>query len=247
MVGRKLLAFGVVALASGVMATPALANHSWGNYHWARTANPFTIKLGDNMTSAWDAYLAQASTDWSRNVSGNPLRTSIVPGSTTPKQCRATLGRVEVCNAAYGNRGWLGVATISVNQSHITQATTKMNDTYYAPGSKYDTPVWRAAVVCQEIGHAWGLDHQDESGADFHTCMDYASNPDADNTHPNTHDYDQLAAIYSHFDTSTTSGMSARDGAKPYKTERKDSRRTSKITETYADGSKKITFIFWAV
>lgn len=141
MVGRKLLALGVAALASGVMATPALAIHSWGDYHWARTANPLTVKLGDNMTSAWDDYLAQASTDWSRNVSGNPLRTSIVPGSTTPKQCRATLGRVEVCNAAYGNRGWLGVATISVNQSHITQATTKMNDTYYATALTFSVKV----------------------------------------------------------------------------------------------------------
>jgi len=39
--------------------------------------------------------------------------------------------------------------------------------------------------MCQEIGHIWGLGHQDESGADFHTCMDYATNPDADNMHPN--------------------------------------------------------------
>ena len=247
MVGRKLLVLGVAALASAVMAAPAMASHSWGGYHWARTANPFTVKLGDNMTSVWDAYLVQASADWSKNISGNPVRTTIVPGSTTPKKCSATVGRVEVCNAAYGNRGWLGVAQISVNQSHITQATTKMNDTYYAPGSKYDTPAWRAAVVCQEIGHAWGLDHQDESGADFHTCMDYASNPDTDNMHPNTHDYEQLGIIYSHFDSSTTIGLSADEGAKPYRTERKDSKRTSKIVETYADGSKKVTFIYWAV
>jgi len=26
------------------------------------------------------------------------------------KQCRATSGRVEVCNGTYGNNGWLGVA-----------------------------------------------------------------------------------------------------------------------------------------
>ena len=245
--GKKLYALALAAAVSGVLASPAAANHSWGNYHWARPANPFTVKLGDNVTSAWDSYLAQASGDWSKSTSGNPVRTTIVPGSTTAKKCQATLGRVEVCDAEYGNRRWLGLASISVNQSHITQATAKMNDTYYAPGTKYDTPVWRASVMCQEIGHAWGLDHQDESGADFHTCMDYASNPDADNTHPNTHDYDQLALIYSHFDSTTTIGLSAQSGAKPYKTERKDGRRTSKIIESYADGSKKVTFIYWAV
>src|SRR6266567_7362536 len=35
-----------------------------GHAHWARTANPFTIKLGDNVSSAWDSYLAVASSDW---------------------------------------------------------------------------------------------------------------------------------------------------------------------------------------
>ena len=164
-----------------------------------------------------------------------------------PKKCSPSAGRVEVCNAAYGYRGWLGVAQVWVSSGHITQATTKMNDSYYAPGSRYDTPVWRAAVMCQEIGHAWGLDHQDESGADFHTCMDYASNPDADNTHPNTHDYEELALIYSHFDSSTTIGLSAQPGAAPYKVTRKDGQRTSRIVEHFADGSKKATFIYWAV
>jgi hypothetical protein len=37
---------------------------SWGNYHWARTANPFTLKLDNNVTSTWTTYLNQASSDW---------------------------------------------------------------------------------------------------------------------------------------------------------------------------------------
>jgi hypothetical protein len=244
---KRVFALATAALVCGVLAAPASANHSWGGYHWARTSNPFTVKSGDNVTSAWDVYLRQAATDWSKATNGNPLRTTVVAGSTTGRKCRPTAGRLEVCNAAYGRNGWLGIASISISGSHITQATTKMNDTYYATGSKYDTPVWRAAVMCQEVGHAWGLDHQDESGADFHTCMDYATNPDADNTHPNAHDYDELAIIYSHLDTTTTIGLSARPNAKPYKTTRKDGRRSSRVTERFADGSQRITFIYWAV
>jgi hypothetical protein len=38
--------------------------------------------------------------------------------------------------------------------------------------------------------------------------MDYATNPDADNTHPNRHDYEELALIYSHLDGSTAIGSS---------------------------------------
>ena len=47
-----------LALAPFLLLTPerASASHSCGNYHWARTANPFTLKLGDNVSSAWDSW-----------------------------------------------------------------------------------------------------------------------------------------------------------------------------------------------
>ena len=99
--------------------------------------------------------------------------------------------------------------------------------------------------MCQEIGHTFGLDHQDESGADLHTCMDYADNPDADNTHPNTHDYEQLASIYAHLDPTTTIAAAARGaganivvGTVPVS--------SSTIVKRFADGSRLITFIVWA-
>jgi hypothetical protein len=243
---KVLLVIAAAALVSGALASTAAAGHSWNDYHWARQSNPFDVLLGDNVSSSWDSYLRTASSDWSADTAGNPVNMPVTAGQATGKQCRPTSGRVEVCNAAYGNRGWLGVATIWISAGHITQGTTKVNDTYYQT-PKYDTPFWRGAVMCQEIGHTIGLDHQDESGADLHTCMDYATNPDADNTHPNRHDYEQLAAIYSHLDSTTTVGLSAQPGAQPYRTERRDGRRTSKIVEHFADGSKRITFIYWAV
>jgi hypothetical protein len=150
---------------------------------------------------------------------------------------------VEVCNGAYGNNGWLGLAQIWVTSGgHITQGTTKMNDTYYNT-SKYNTPAWRGAVMCQEVGHTWGLDHQDESGADFHTCMDYATNPDADNMHPNFHDYQELAIIYSHVDATTTIGRAATSSARVVRVDRKS---RSVIERRFADGSRQVTFIVWA-
>src|SRR5438094_52420 len=48
---------GWLVLAVGISS--ANANHSWGGYHWARTANPFTLTLGDNLSSTWDPYLTQ--------------------------------------------------------------------------------------------------------------------------------------------------------------------------------------------
>ena len=29
-----------------------IENHAWKNYHWARTTNPFTLELGDNVTES---------------------------------------------------------------------------------------------------------------------------------------------------------------------------------------------------
>jgi hypothetical protein len=80
----------------------------------------------------------------------------------------------------------------------------KLNDTYFNTPT-YNTTAWRNLVTCQEVGHTFGLDHQDENfnNANLDTCMDYTSNPES-NQHPNTHDYDQLLTIYSHLDTTTT-------------------------------------------
>lgn len=243
---KFLLGLAAATLASGALASSAVAGHSWGNYHWARTANPFTIKLGDNVSSAWDSYLRGASSDWSVDTAGNPVNTTVVAGLAKNKQCRPTSGRAEVCNGLYGNNGWLGIAQIWVSGSHITQGAVKVNDTYYNTPT-YNTPIWRAMVVCQEVGHIFGLDHQDESGADFHTCMDYADNPDADNTHPNRHDYEQLATIYAHLDSTTTIGMAAKNGAARVRVERTDRISDSTIVEHFSNGSKRITHIFWAI
>jgi len=200
------------AIALGMMAPAAAqANHSWNGYHWARTSNPFTLKLGDNVTSAWDASLTGASSDWSRS---SVLDTTVVAGSTRPKNCRPTAGRVEVCNAAYGSTGWLGIASISVTGgTHITQGTVKLNDTYFNT-AQYNTPAWRNLVTCQEVGHTFGLAHQDENfnNANLGTCMDYTNDPST-NQHPNQHDYDQLVSIYAHTDSTTTVGASLPSGA----------------------------------
>ena len=45
-----------------------------------------------------------------------------------------------------------------------------MNDYYLANAGV----VAKAQVLCQEVGHGFGLGHQSESGADLDTCMDYA-------------------------------------------------------------------------
>jgi hypothetical protein len=68
--------------------------------------------------------------------------------------------------------------------------------------------------MCQEVGHGFGLDHQDENfnNPNLGTCMDYTNDPDGplSNEHPNAHDYDQLVTIYSHLDDGGGTGGGGR-------------------------------------
>jgi hypothetical protein len=73
--------------------------------------------------------------------------------------------------------------------------------------------------------------------------MDYATNPDSDNMHPNRHDYEELAIIYSHLDATTTIGRAASSSTRVVRVDRKNS---SVIERRFADGSRQVTFIIWA-
>jgi hypothetical protein len=239
----------VVLLAFAAFPPAVSANHAWGNYHWARTGNPFTLKVGDNLSANWKPYLATTSSDWSKS---SVLDTTVVAGQAKGK-CRPTAGRIEVCNGAYGNNGWLGIAQIWISGSHITQATTKVNDTYFSTAT-YNTPAWRNLVMCQEVGHDFGLDHQDENfdNANLGTCMDYTSDPSS-NQHPNTHDYQQLEAIYSHLDSTTTVSQTPAEISNKELHEKGEwgqlvrSHGKSDVYERdFGNGHKVYTFVFWA-
>lgn len=258
----KAIMVATVLLSAGALVTMAYASHLWRGYHWARTANPFTLKIGDNVSTVWDGHLAAASTDWTVS---SVLDTTIVAGQSRGN-CQPTKGRVEVCNKTYGNNGWLGIASIWVSGSHITQGTVRLNDTYFNT-STYNTSAWRQFVVCQEVGHTFGLDHQDInfSNANLGTCMDYTNNPSRDdglgtNLQPNAHDYDELGIIYSHTDSFTTL-LSAKSSVSAFvgddvdtsnrsewgKVIRKSHDGRSSVHEKdLGKGNKVFTFVIWA-
>lgn len=252
---RSAAAGTATALALTMVCGLAGANHAWSNYHWARSSNPFTLRLGDNLSSTWDPYLQIASSDWSVS---NVLDTTIVAGGTTPRTCRAASGRIEVCNATYGSTGWLGVASISVSGSHITSGTVQLNDTYFNT-AQYNTAAWRTLVTCQEVGHIFGLAHQDENfnNPNLGTCMDYTNSPGS-NQHPNPHDYAQLSSIYAHVDSSAAAAQMQADAppameqlylAGPEQWGRVISRyedgRPARYELDFGRGFKVITHVFW--
>ena len=239
------------------------ATHAWGNYHWARTTTQFTLKLGNQLSSSWKSYLSQASSNWNNpaqvGASFTPVLTQIVAAGS--RNCGMVSGTTQVCNKKYGNNGWLGLASIRVSGEHITHGTAKMNDSYFNL-PKYGNPNEKLHVMCQEIAHTWGLDHQSEDGSSQNSCMDYFSNTDANagstlSTKPNYHDFEQNVIIYTHLDSFTTlaSGSAtsvasnASDSGDPNSwgklISQSQSGRSSIYERANSDGSIILTHVYW--
>ncbi len=266
---RSLTVF-FLGLACAALPAVTYATHSWGGYHWARTTAQFTLKLGDNLTSAdWKGHLSQTSSDWNSPVPSGattPLLTAIAAGQSN-KNCSTIAGTTQVCNRTYGKNGWLGLATIYITGGvHITQGSAKLNDTYFNTAT-YNNPNERLHVMCQEVAHTFGLGHTSEDGNSQNTCMDYFSNTGTNagsmlSTRPNAHDFDQLNSIYNnniiggHLDSTTTvaaaatlaaSGVDVTDDPNSWgQRVRHSANGRSSYYERYnADGSMAVTHVYW--
>ena len=255
------LVCAVAVLAVSFVAVTS-ATHSWGGYHWARTTPQFTLKLGNNLTSAdWKAHLAQTSSDWN---SGNSAVLNAIVAGQSNKRCAMVAGTTQVCNGTYGNNGWLGLASINIasGTTHITQGSAKMNDTYFNT-STYNNPNEREHVMCQEVAHTFGLDHQSTDGSSQNSCMDYFSNTGANagstaSTTPNLHDFDELNIIYAHLDTSTTVAAQVSPAATASDVtddpnswgqlmSQSANGRSSTYQKANRDGSMTLTHVFWTI
>lgn len=201
MVSKKILAKSVLVVAMAAASVTAFATHSWNGYHWARTTSSFTLHTLDstvaNSNANWPSLLRTAASQWSVSTKLDLQVAAYANTATARKQCSAVVGKIRVCNAAYGKNGWLGLASINLDsKGHISQGTAKMNDSYT---SSWADPNESKHVMCQEVGHTFGLDHQSTDGSSQGTCMDYSNSPSS--TAPNQHDYDELVIIYGHADS----------------------------------------------
>lgn len=255
----------MLVVALGTTCLSSHATHSWNDFHWKKASGvPLTLSLGKNVTDGWAPFYQKVANYWTvpDAVTNNPpiLSINLVDGGTDPRRCKPTLGRIEVCNDRYGRNGWLGVAQVWLDGSHITQATAKLNDTYFGM-TKYNSPAWKNLVMCQEIGHTLGLDHVNETYdlPDQGTCMDYTNSPD-NNQFPNSHDYDMLRTIYGAQHSDATSGQTTTKHlpAAAQEPDRDDPSqwgqlvrstnggRTERFELDFGGRQKLVTFVIWA-
>lgn len=266
---RRPAALLLMFFISGLFSSTASASHSWGEYHWRSTQKaPVTIRVADNLSGLWSSgFLNPIANKWEIGYTSQSetIPSAVVPrvengALTNVRKCSAVAGTVQVCNTTYGNNGWLGVAQIWISDGHITQGTVKLNDTYFNTAT-YNTSAWRNLVLCQEIGHTFGLDHQDENftNGNLGTCMDYTNSPES-NQWPNKHDFEQLRDIYAHLPDSPTSGgggpgkgkmppgmyRDLHEASEWGKLVRESRGRTATYERDFGGGNKVFTFVIWA-
>ena len=186
---RKVMAAIIFTGLLLVAATAASADHSWNGYHWAGDGATVSPTVADNTTAA--LYDVPAGVvEWAS------LGTRIQPTLTPGKK-----GNIKVTEAS--SPFWLGLARIFLDEEgHITKGEVKLNTSALAYYEVNGYPGIADHVLCQELGHVLGLGHNRDGvsgGSPDDSCMNDQGHL-GDYTAPNSHDTDQLAAIYGHTD-----------------------------------------------
>ncbi len=205
---RKAFAWFTTVFFVFISASGAYADHQWSSYHWEKEGDELTLKVGDNHTGVWESstfwgtngLLNYVVSNW--NTTGGSLAVVVVPGITDPNA--GGTGDIESFNDDYGNNGWLGLASISVTRGknkHIVVGQSKVND-FYIDGLpdyvRFSQIINWVHVLCQEIGHTFGLDHNRDGatgGTPDNTCMNDQT-PLLEYSDPNQHDKDMLDLMY---------------------------------------------------
>jgi hypothetical protein len=212
---RWICAALVLLTVVALTPTPINATHNWGGgtkgYHWQRNSSAIrNIPIRRFHSAVWLTRFATAYAKW-RSASMTKVRPILGATGGGRNPCPFALNQITSCDGSYGNTGWLGLASISyyISSKHIVQGTSKVNNTYFNQAA-YNTVPWRQLVICQEIGHNFGLGHVNVTYNTPNTgsCMDYTNDPDGgpggvsasdpSNLNPNAHDYALINSKHNH-------------------------------------------------
>jgi len=183
MISRTAVLLAVLSATLFAAVTIAGADHSWNGYHWPGDKLSPTVV---NKAASPLYNVPAAVSEWA-NL-GTPISPTLVSGRK---------GDIAVSEGF--SPFWLGLARVFVEGGHITSAEVKLNTRLL----KSYGPLVADHVLCQELGHVLGLDHNRDGaigGSPDDSCMNDQGHL-GQYTSPNGHDTDQLNVIYGHADS----------------------------------------------
>ena len=181
---RVFLVWGaLLTLAIGIGAgSSAFASHRWYCWRYADTSINWYNGASGTYHNIFDEEAITDTDSW-HNYTLIDLTPVYSPGSTD---------HINAYNGYYGTTGWYGIAeVVSNNGCTVLEGRARLNQTYLDSFTR----TTREHVACQEVGHLFGLDHQDN----FTSCM---SNPQIDGQfvlnapQPDEHDREMIDLIY---------------------------------------------------
>lgn len=127
------------------------------------------IDFVDHSSSKWP--VGRAVTEWNKTSGIDSIYRPASSGCDgAPTHC------VSVTSGNYGDTGWVGLTSRSLNsaQTYYTSANVKLNDYYGGTEAEH----WNGA--CHELGHVLGLDHNTSTGSCLYYVRTSQKYPHAD-------------------------------------------------------------------
>jgi len=144
---------------------------NWDEQYVMRDDGGLHLTLQNALDDTWQSEFEAAVADWQES-DALQLTTERV---AVDYNCNRVDGVMVVCNANFGETGWVGINENSILGDVIVSSVAKMNE-YYLRNADFDH---RRFTMCHEIGHGFGLPHTDENpyNSNLGNCLDYTDSP----------------------------------------------------------------------
>jgi hypothetical protein len=147
------------------------------------------LTLLNALDDTWQDEFYEAVGDWEES----PALSLEVERVDVDYDCNRVDGVMVICNANFGETGWVGINQNEIKKDVIVSSVTKMNE-FYLRNAEYEH---RRYTMCHEVGHGFGLPHTDEDpyNANLGNCLDYTKDPGA-NLYPGAVNLSKLKSMY---------------------------------------------------